>query len=134
MQTMEKANIDWANLGFGYYKTDKRFVSMFKDGKWDEGQLTDDENITMNECACVLQYAQTCFEGMKAYETVDGHIVIFRPDLNAKRMHDTALRLEMQPYPEDKFVEAVEKGDFIRKGKTPLTLPSLLNGRGKNEK
>ena len=107
VMTMEKANIDWANLGFGYYKTDKRFVSMFKDGEWDEGILTDDENITMNECACVLQYAQTCFEGMKAYETVDGRVVIFRPDLNAKRMHDTALRLEMQPYPEDKFVDAV---------------------------
>ncbi len=109
MQTMEKANIDWANLGFGYYKTDKRFVSMFKDGKWDEGSLTDDENITMNECACVLQYAQTCFEGMKAYETVDGHVVIFRPDMNAQRMFDTAQRLEMQPYPQDKFVEAVEQ-------------------------
>lgn len=109
MQTMEKANIDWANLGFGYYKTDKRFVSMFKDGKWDEGGLTDDENITMNECACVLQYAQTCFEGMKAYETVDGHVVIFRPDMNAQRMFDTAQRLEMQPYPQDKFIEAVEQ-------------------------
>lgn len=109
MQTIEKANIDWANLGFGYYKTDKRFVSMFKDGKWDEGELIDDENITMNECACVLQYAQTCFEGMKAYETVDGHVVVFRPDLNAQRMFNTAQRLEMEPYPQDKFVEAVEK-------------------------
>lgn len=109
MQTIEKANIDWANLGFGYFKTDKRFVSMFKDGKWDEGQLIDDENITMNECACVLQYAQTCFEGMKAYETVDGHVVIFRPDMNAKKINDTALRLRMQPYPADKFIEAVEK-------------------------
>lgn len=110
MITMErKADIDWANLGFGYHKTDKRFVSMFKDGKWDEGSLTEDENITMNECACVLQYAQTCFEGMKAYETIDGHVVVFRPDLNAKRMYDSALRLEMQPYPEDKFIEAVEQ-------------------------
>lgn len=109
MQTIEKANIDWANLGFGYYKTDKRFVSMFKDGKWDDGELTDDENITMNECACVLQYAQTCFEGMKAYETVDGHVVVFRPDLNAERMFNTAQRLEMEPYPQDKFIEAVEK-------------------------
>ena len=107
VMTLEKANIDWANLGFGYYKTDKRFVSMFKDGMWDEGMLSENENITMNECACVLQYAQTCFEGMKAYETVDGRVVIFRPDMNAKRMHDTALRLEMQPYPEDKFVDAV---------------------------
>lgn len=109
MQTIEKANIDWANLGFGYYKTDKRFVSMFKDGKWDQGELIEDENVTMNECACVLQYAQTCFEGMKAYETVDGHIVVFRPDMNAQRMFSTAQRLEMEPYPQDKFVEAVEK-------------------------
>ena len=108
MITMErKADIDWANLGFGYYKTDKRFVSMYKDGKWDEGELTEDENITMNECACVLQYAQTCFEGMKAYETVDGHVVVFRPDLNAQRMYNTAQRLEMQPYPEDRFIDAV---------------------------
>lgn len=109
MQTIQKADIDWANLGFGYYKTDKRFVSMYKDGKWDEGLIIEDENIVMNECACVLQYAQTCFEGMKAYETVDGRVVIFRPNMNAKRMHDTALRLEMVPYPEDKFIEAVEK-------------------------
>jgi branched-chain amino acid aminotransferase len=109
MQTIEKANIDWKNLGFGYYKTDKRYFSMYKDGKWDEGHLTENENITMNECACVLQYAQTCFEGMKAYETVDGHVVIFRPDMNAQRMFDTAQRLEMQPYPQDKFVEAVEQ-------------------------
>ena len=108
MITMErKADIDWANLGFGYYKTDKRFVSMYKDGSWDDGELTEDENITMNECACVLQYAQTCFEGMKAYETIDGHVVVFRPDLNAQRMYDTAQRLEMQPYPKDKFIDAV---------------------------
>ena len=109
METIVKADIDWSNLGFGYYKTDKRFVSMYKNGTWDEGEITEDENITMNECACVLQYAQTCFEGMKAYETVDGKVVIFRPDMNAARMHDTALRLEMPPYPEDKFVEAIEK-------------------------
>lgn len=109
MVTMEKANIDWTNLGFGYYKTDKRFVANFKDGKWDEGSLTSDENIVMNESAGVLQYAQTCFEGMKAYTTVDGKVVVFRPDLNAKRMYETAQRLEMPPYPEDKFIEAVEQ-------------------------
>lgn len=106
---MEKANIDWANLGFGYYKTDKRYVSNFKDGVWDEGALVDDENIVMNESAGVLQYAQTCFEGMKAYTTVDGKVVVFRPDMNAKRMADTAKRLEMPVFPEEKFVEAVEK-------------------------
>ena len=66
---MEKKNIDWSNIGFGYMQTDKRYVSNYKDGAWDEGTLTSDATITINECAGVLQYAQTCFEGMKAYTT-----------------------------------------------------------------
>ncbi len=106
---MEKKDIDWGNIGFGYIKTDKRFVSNFKDGKWDEGALIDDDTVTISECACVLQYAQTCFEGLKAYETEDGRTVIFRPDLNASRMADTCKRLEMPVFPEDKWVEAVKK-------------------------
>ena len=106
---MEKKDIDWANLGFGYIKTDKRFVSNFKDGAWDEGVLTEDDKVVISECAGVLQYAQTIFEGLKAYTTEDGHIVMFRPDLNASRMADSAKRLEMPVFPEDKFVEAVKK-------------------------
>ena len=106
---MDKKNIDWENLGFGYITTDKRYVSNFKDGKWDEGGLTEDANITMSECAGVLQYAQTIFEGLKAYTTEDGRIVTFRPDLNAQRMVDSAKRLEMPSFPADRFVEAVEQ-------------------------
>ena len=106
---MDKKNIDWENLGFGYVQTEKRYVSNFKDGKWDDGVLTEDANIVLNECAGVLQYAQTVFEGMKAYTTEDGRIVVFRPDLNAKRMVDSAKRLEMPPFPEEKFVDAIEK-------------------------
>ncbi|MDY5845007.1 MAG: branched-chain amino acid aminotransferase [Bariatricus sp.] len=104
---MEKKQIDWANIGFGYIQTDMRYVSNFKDGKWDEGELTPDANVVLNECAGVLQYAQTVFEGLKAYTTEDGHIVMFRPDLNAKRMADSAKRLEMPVFPEDRFIEAV---------------------------
>lgn len=104
---MEKKNIDWSSLGFGYVQTDKRFVANYKNGAWDEGALIDDPTITMSECACVLQYAQTCFEGIKAYTTEDGRIVTFRPDLNAKRMADSARRLQMPVFPEDRFVEAV---------------------------
>ncbi len=104
---MEKKNIDWSSLGFGYIKTDKRFVSNFKDGAWDEGVLTEDDQVVISECAGVLQYAQTCFEGLKAYTTEDGHIVCFRPDLNASRMKDSAERLEMPVFPEDRFVQAV---------------------------
>lgn len=102
-------NIDWANLGFGYIQTEQRYVSNFKDGAWDDGVLTDDATVTISECAGVLQYAQTCFEGLKAYTTEDGHIVCFRPDLNAKRMADTCKRLEMPVFPEDRFVDAVVK-------------------------
>ncbi len=106
---MEKKNIDWSSIGFGYIQTDKRYVANYKDGAWDKGALTEDANITMNECACVLQYAQTCFEGLKAYTTEKGDIVTFRPDLNAERMIDTAKRLEMPPVSKEQFLDAVNQ-------------------------
>ena len=104
---MEKKNLDWSALGFGYHQTDTRFVANYKDGAWDEGTLTDDATVVISECAGVLQYAQTCFEGLKAYTTEDGKVVCFRPDLNAARMADSCRRLEMPVFPEDKFVDAV---------------------------
>ena len=106
---MSNKQIDWANLGFGYIQTDKRYVANYKDGAWEEGGLTEDANIVLNECAGVLQYAQTIFEGLKAYRTEDGRIVTFRPDLNASRMADSAKRLQMPVFPEEKFIEAVEQ-------------------------
>ncbi|MEE0184218.1 MAG: branched-chain amino acid aminotransferase [Lachnospira sp.] len=104
---MAKKDIDWSNLGFGYVKTDKRFVANYKDGAWDNGVITDDDKVVISECAGVLQYSQSCFEGMKAYTTEQGHTVIFRPDMNASRMADSCRRLEMPVFPEDKFVEAI---------------------------
>lgn len=106
---MTKKDINWGELGFNYVKTDKRYVSRYLDGKWDGGAVVDDSDIVLNECACVFQYAQTCFEGLKAYTTEDGHIVTFRPDLNADRMEQSALRLEMPVFPKDRFIEAVER-------------------------
>ncbi len=115
---MSNKQLDWSNLGFGYVQTDKRYVSNYKNGAWDEGGLTEDATITLNECAGVFQYAQTVFEGLKAYRTQDGRIVTFRPDLNASRMADSARRLEMPAFPEEKFIEAVEQvvaanADFV---------------------
>ena len=92
-----------------YVKTDYRYVSNFKNGAWDEGTLSTDDMVTISECACVLQYAQTVFEGMKAYTTEDGRIVVFRPDLNAERMENSAARLEMPVFPEDRFVDAIKQ-------------------------
>jgi branched-chain amino acid aminotransferase len=104
---VERKDIDWGSLGFGYVQTDYRYVANYKDGKWDEGGLTDKATIEMSECACVLQYAQTCFEGLKAYTTADGKIVCFRPDLNAQRMADSCRRMKMPVLPEEQFVDAV---------------------------
>ena len=106
---MEKKNLDWSSIGFNYRQTDARFVANYKNGAWDEGTMTDDATVVISECAGVLQYAQTCFEGLKAYTTEDGKVVCFRPDLNAARMADSCRRLEMPVYPEDKFVDAVVK-------------------------
>lgn len=115
---MAKVDMDWKNIGFTYRQTEQRYVSDYKNGAWDNGRLTTDVNVVLNECAGVLQYAQTVFEGLKAYTTEDGHIVTFRPDLNAKRMVDSAKRLEMPPFPEEQFIEAIEKvvaanADFV---------------------
>ena len=108
-EIMEKMNIDWGNLGFAYMPTKERFVAHYKDGAWDEGQMTTDATVQISECAGVLQYSQSCFEGLKAYTTEDGKIVCFRPDLNAARMADSCRRLEMPVFPEDKWVEAAMK-------------------------
>jgi branched-chain amino acid aminotransferase len=107
MMHMEKKNIDWENIGFTYIPTKERYISNYKKGVWDEGTMSEDSNVVLNECAGVLQYAQTIFEGLKAYTAQDGRIVTFRPDLNAKRLADSAARLEMPVFPEDRFVEAV---------------------------
>jgi len=104
---MNKKDINWNELGFGYIKTDYRFVSNYKEGKWDDGALSTDDMISMSECACVLQYAQTCFEGLKAYTTANGDIVCFRPDLNAERMAQSCERMKMPVFPVDRFVDAV---------------------------
>ena len=106
---MEKKSIDWGNIGFGYIQTDYRYVSNYKNGAWDEGGLTQDANIVLNECAGVLQYAQTVFEGLKAYTTSDGRTVVFRPDLNGERLEQSAARLEMPIFPKERFVEAIKQ-------------------------
>ena len=106
---MEKKNLDWSNIGFTYMTTDKRYVSNFKNGKWDAGALTEDSTVVLNECAGILQYCQECFEGLKAYTTADGSIVTFRPDLNAERMMGSAAWLEMPIFPKERFLEAVDQ-------------------------
>ena len=105
---MGKQNLDWGNLGFNYMETSYSYVCNYKDGAWGEGELTSDHTVNISECAGILHYCQEVFEGLKAYTTENGDIVCFRPDMNAQRMADSARRLVMPPFPEDKFIEAVK--------------------------
>ncbi|MBR2836701.1 MAG: branched-chain amino acid aminotransferase [Coriobacteriales bacterium] len=107
--SVEKKDIDWGSLSFAYMPTDYSYVCNYKNGAWEEGGLTADHSVTMSECAGILHYCQECFEGLKAYTTQNGDIVCFRPDMNAKRMADSARRLVMPPFPEDKFIDAVKQ-------------------------
>ena len=105
--TVEKKDLDWGSLDFGYHKTDYSFEAHWKDGEWDEGGLTTDHDLHLSECAGIFHYCQEVFEGLKAYTTEDGHIVTFRPDLNGERLESSAARLEMPIFPKERFVEAV---------------------------
>ena len=106
---MEKKNIDWSKLGFGYTKTDYRWQATWEDGKWTEEGLITDEKLHLLESACVFHYSQSCFEGLKAYTTKEGKIVTFRPDMNAQRMVDSAKRLEMPSLPVETFLKSIDE-------------------------
>ena len=101
-----------SDSSFAYRSSPYRYIAKYRDGKWEDGYLSQDENIVLNESACVLQYAQNVFEGLKARKTADGRIIIFRPDRNAARMKDSCERMAMPPYPEDLFLKAVD--DVVR--------------------
>ena len=78
--------IDWANLSFGYMKTDYNVRCYYRDGKWGELELCSEETLNIHMAATCLHYGQEAFEGLKAYRGKDGKIRIFRPDANAERL------------------------------------------------
>ncbi|MCT4509565.1 MAG: branched-chain amino acid aminotransferase [Tepidibacter sp.] len=102
----KSVNIDWNNLAFSYIKTEFRYVSRWKDGKWDDGSLIEDNKLSISEASTALHYGQQCFEGLKAYRTKEEKIQLFRPDQNAKRMNDSCKRVLMPEIPEEKFIDA----------------------------
>ena len=94
---------------FAYKQAKYRYVRNYADGKWSKGRLSEDARLVLNESACVFQYAQACFEGLKAYRNKEGRILTFRPDLNAQRMKDSCERMVMPIIPVDEFIEAVDE-------------------------
>lgn len=103
---MSYPNIDWKNLAFDYIKTDFRFISVWKDGEWQEGILTRDNSLKISEGSTALHYGQQCFEGLKAYRCKDGSINLFRPNMNARRMQHSCNRLLMPSVTEEFFIQA----------------------------
>ena len=102
----KEVTFDWENLGFSYVKTDYRYRSIWKDGKWDDGELVNDDKIAISDSSTALHYGQQCFEGLKAYRAKDGSIQLFRPDENAKRLQRSCERVLMPAVPEEKFIDA----------------------------
>jgi branched-chain amino acid aminotransferase len=106
---MEKKDIKWSELGFGYIKTDLRFEAVYKNGKWSKGSLIESEYLQLHEGSPALHYSQECFEGLKAQTAKDGRVLLFRSEMNAKRMIRSAERILMPAVPEDLFLEAVHQ-------------------------
>lgn len=98
--------IQWSKLGFSYIRADYHYISYYKDGKWDEGQLTKENTVTISNGSTALHYGQQTFEGLKAYRTKSGDIRLFRPEENAKRMMKSCRRLLMAEFPVERFVKA----------------------------
>ncbi len=101
--------MDTKPKGFTYVKATYNFISYFKDGKWDEGTLREDDTITISSLSTALHYGQECFEGLKAYRRKDGKIQLFRVRDNAKRFKMSCERMIMPPVSEEVFIEAVKK-------------------------
>ena len=120
-------DMEWEKLGFSYRPTDYRYVSNYKDGAWDEGTLSDDPNVTLSEAACVLQYAQCCFEGLKAYRRPDGQVQLFRPWENIARLMQRK-HYYFVPYGQD---DAAQKPQSLKADLTllPAALEAALHGQ-----
>ena len=112
---MDKKNIDWQNIGFQYHKTDFRFIARHENGSWNKGELTDDNYIHLHEGSGSIHYAHQCFEGLKAYSSPEGKILLFRPLENARRMQKTARRLIIPEVPDELFLRAIKETVYANK-------------------
>jgi branched-chain amino acid aminotransferase len=137
LQAPTKNQIDFSNLKFDFYETDWMFLSTFRDGKWDEGDLIPFRSLELSPAACILNYGQGIFEGLKALKAKDGNISLFRPMKNAERFEKSAKRLMMPPYDKGRFVEAVKEVTMANKEYIPpyesggaLYIRPLLIGSG----
>jgi branched-chain amino acid aminotransferase len=114
------------NLGFGKLFTDRMFFMEYKNGEWQEPTIKKYENLSLSPAAKVLHYSQEIFEGMKAYRTADGHVNLFRPDMNIARFNNSAKRMMMPQIDPDLFLESLSKLIELEKDWIPISPGSSL--------
>lgn len=96
------------NLGFGKYFSPIMITAKYAKGQWESFNLEPYAPIPLDPCAKVLHYAQEIFEGMKTFRKADGELVMFRPEMNARRFNMSARRMAMPEVPEQLYLEACE--------------------------
>mmetsp|Transcript_51171 Transcript_51171/g.121618 ORF Transcript_51171/g.121618 Transcript_51171/m.121618 type:complete len:348 (-) Transcript_51171:69-1112(-) len=106
---LRKPPTDWDNLHFALNPATYMYMAQVDLGKeWTAGKMQPYGNLSLEPSACILNYGQGLFEGMKAQRTPDGDVVLFRPSCNAERMQAGAKRLGMPPVPTEMFVDAIQ--------------------------
>ncbi|MEC9336715.1 MAG: branched chain amino acid aminotransferase, partial [Candidatus Thermoplasmatota archaeon] len=130
-------SLDFGELTFSLTQTRSMYRARCElGGEWQPGELQPFQNLELSPAACVLNYGQGLFEGMKAYRTAKNRVVLFRPEENARRKQRGADRLKMPPVPESIFIDAIEQvvqanARWIPPmGKGALYVRPLLNGSG----
>jgi len=108
-QESKISQVDWENLPFGRHFSDHMLVMEYRDGEWQNPEITPFGTIPFHPATSAIHYGQSIFEGMKANKSPEGEVLIFRPDMNAKRFQESCKRMAMPIIPENLFVECVRK-------------------------
>ena len=100
-----KSLVDPRALGFGKYFTDRMLTRYYQAGEgWGVMKIEPYHDLPLDPAARFLHYSQEIFEGLKAYASEDGRILLFRPEQNARRMNRSAERMCMPTQPEEDFL------------------------------
>lgn len=120
------STIDFDNLPFGQVFSDHMFVADYENGEWQNPRIVPFDRFPMHPASMVLHYGQAIFEGMKASKSVDDVAMLFRPEMHAKRINNSAARMCMPAFPEDLFVEALHELVALDSGWIPPKAGSAL--------
>ncbi|MCI9256393.1 branched-chain amino acid aminotransferase [Acutalibacter sp.] len=113
---------DQSKLGFGRIFTDHMYVMDYHEGQgWHDPKIIPYQPISLEPSAMVFHYAQEMFEGLKAYHTPDGRVLLFRPDRNIQRAENSCKRLCIPPVPQDDFLNALKTLVRVEKDWIPTT-------------